>query len=152
MRAHRPVNSRPSAPAARTRSAFTLIEAISALVILSVAMPAMLWSIRDTVRRRADPVLLSRARWLAAEKLEDCIADGHSATRGYAYLVNGNYPAEAPVSGFTGMSRSVSIIETAPKFIAGTGWKTITVTMTYSDGQGATRSLALSTVLTSYTP
>ena len=139
-------------PAARPRRAFSLIEAISALVVLSIAMPAMLWSIRDSVRRRADPILLSRARWLAAEKLEDCIADGHSPTRGYAYLVVGNYPSEAPVTGFTGMNRSVAISETAPKFIAGTGWKTVTVTVTYTDGQGVSRSLAVATVLTSYTP
>lgn len=136
----------------RHRRAFSLIEAITALVVLSIAMPAMLWSIRDSVRRRADPVLLSRARWLAAERLEDCIADGHSPTRGYSYLATGNYPDETPVTGFTGMNRSVAIAETAPKFVAGTGWKTITVTVTYTDGQGVSRSLALSTVVTSYTP
>lgn len=131
---------------------FTLIEAILAVVVLSIAMPAMLWSIRDSIRRRADPVLLSRARWLAAEKLEDCIADAHSPTRGYSYVVNANYAAETPVTGFTGMNRSVSIAETAPKFVAGTGWKTITVTVAYTDGQGVARSLALATVVTSYTP
>lgn len=131
---------------------FTLIEAILAVVVLSIAMPAMLWSIRDSIRRRADPVLLSRARWLAAEKLEDCIADAHSPTRGYSYVVNANYAAETPVTGFTGMNRSVSIAETAPKFVAGTGWKTITVTVAYTDGQGVARSLSLATVVTSYTP
>jgi len=135
-----------------TRRGFTLIEAILAVIVLSIAMPAMLWSIRDSTRRRADPILLSRARWLAAEKLEDCIADAHSATRGYAYVINANYAAEAPVSGFTGMNRSVSVVETAPQFVAGTGWKTVTVTVAYTDGQGASRSLALTTVVTSYSP
>ena len=152
MDSRRNVYLRPGHTAACPRRAFTLIEAISALVVLSIAMPSMLWSIRDSVRRRADPILLSRARWLAAEKLEDCIADGHSTTRGYAYLAVGNYPAESPVTGFTGMNRSVAINETAPNFIAGTGWKTITVSVTYTDGQGVTRSLALATVITSYTP
>ncbi len=134
------------------RRGFTLIEAISALVILSLAMPTMLWAIRDSIRRRADPILLSRARWLAGEKLEDIIADAHSPSRGYSYVVNANYSAESPVSGFTGMNRSVSIVETAPKFVAGTGWKTCTVTVTYTDGQATSRSLQLSTVVTSYTP
>ena len=136
----------------RLRAGFTLVEAIGALVVLSVAMPSMLWGIRDSVRRRADPILASRARWLVAEKLEDCIADAHSATRGYAYVINANYTAESPVSGFVGMNRSVSVIETAPQFVAGTGWKTVTVTVAYTDGQGVARSLALTTVVTSYTP
>jgi Tfp pilus assembly protein PilV len=149
-----PSPARPASPRRRPRSrrAFTLLEAISALVILSISVPAMLWAIRDSVRRRADPVLLSRARWLASEKLEDIIADAHSPARGYSYLAAGNYGAESPVSGFTGMNRSVAIAETAPKFVAGTGWKTVTVTVTYTDGQGVSRSLQLSTVLTSYTP
>jgi prepilin-type N-terminal cleavage/methylation domain-containing protein len=152
MGSRRSARFRPPGSAAKGRRAFTLIEAITAVVILSIAMPAMLWSIRDSVRRRADPVFLSRARWLAAEKLEDCIADSHSPTRGYSYLVSGNYAAETPVTGFTGFNRSVAIVETAPKFIAGTGWKTVTVTVSYTDGRGVARSLALSTVLTSYTP
>jgi type II secretory pathway pseudopilin PulG len=136
----------------RHRRAFTLVEAITALVLLSIALPTMLWAIRDSVRRRADPILLSRARWLASEKLEDLIADAHSPSRGYSYVVNANYSAESPVSGFTGMNRSVSVVETAPKFVAGTGWKTCTVTVTYTDGQNVSRSLQLSTVVTSYTP
>jgi prepilin-type N-terminal cleavage/methylation domain-containing protein len=143
----------PDTPARpRVRRGFTLIEAIMAVVILSIAMPAMLWSIRDAVRRRADPVLASRARWLAAEKLEDCIADRHSPARGYAYLTGANYPAENPVPGFSGLNRSIAISETAPKFLSGTGWKTVTVTVSYTDGQGVARSIALATVLTDYTP
>jgi len=135
-----------------SRRAFSLLEAISALVILGVAMPGMLWAIRDNVRRRADPVFLSRARFLAAEKLEDIIADANSPARGYSYVLNANYAAETPVSGFTGMNRSVSIVETAANFVAGTGWKTCTVTVSYTDGQAQSRSLQLSTVVTSYTP
>ena len=134
------------------RRGFSLIEAITALVILGLAMPAMLWAIRDSTRRRADPILFSRARWLAAERLEDIIADAHSPSRGYSYVIAGNYSAETPVSGFTGINRSVAISETAPKFLAGTGWKTCTVTVTYTDGQGVSRSVQLATVVTSYTP
>ena len=47
-----------------------------------IAMPALLWGIRDSVRRRADPVLLSRARWLASEKLEDIIASMNMVAEG----------------------------------------------------------------------
>jgi type II secretory pathway pseudopilin PulG len=136
----------------RPSRAFTIVEAVIAVCILGVAMPAMLWAIKESVRTRANPVLAARARWLAAEKLEDVIADRHSTTRGYAYLLNANYAAETPVTGFAGMNRSVSITETGPNFAAGTGWKTVTVTVTYTDGTGVSRSLPLSTVLTDYTP
>lgn len=136
----------------RHRRGFTLIEAIAALVVLSIAMPAVLWGIRDSVRRRADPVLLSRARWLASSKLEDVIADRHSSSRGYSYLVAGNYAAETPVSGFSQFNRSVAFTVTGANFAVGTGWTTATVTVSWTDGQGASRSLAMSTVVTDYTP
>lgn len=133
--------------------AFTLIEAITAIVILSVAMPALLMATSDAQRRRADPVMAARARWLAAERLEDVIADRHSATRGYAYIAVENYPDESPVPGFAGFSRSVAIVETGPSLAgSGRGYKTVTVTITYAGGTGTERSLSLSTVLTDYTP
>ncbi|MBY0312653.1 MAG: prepilin-type N-terminal cleavage/methylation domain-containing protein [Phycisphaerales bacterium] len=136
------------------RRGLTLIEAIAAIVILSVAIPSMLWALRDAARRRVDPVLVNRARWLAGERLEDIIADRHSPTRGYAYVVNANYAAENPVSGFTGMQRTVSIVETGPppSFAAGTGFKTVTVSVTFTGSNAVSRTLSLATVVTDYTP
>ncbi len=132
---------------------FTLIEAIIAIVILSVAMPSMLWAIRDAQTQRAAPVLLARARWLASEKLEDIIADRHSTTRGYAYVVNASYPAEGSVPGFQGFSRSVQVTETdASLKNTGTGYKLVTVHVAWLDGKGVSRALDLSTVVTDYTP
>ena len=99
-------------------------------------------------------MLTNRARFLAQEKLEDIIADRHSTTRGYAYVVNANYAAEAAVSGFTNMSRSVSITESGANLVggSGTGYKTVTVTIGFRDGRNTARTLALSTVVTDYTP
>lgn len=132
---------------------FTLIEAIAALVILAVALPAMMFALGDAQRKRTDPVMLSRARWLAAERLEDVIADRHSATRGYSWVTSGNYPAESSVSGFAGMSRSVSITETGASLSgSGTGYKTVTVTVTYPGAFGTSRSYSIATVVTDYTP
>lgn len=132
---------------------FTLIEAIIAIVILSVAMPSMLWAIRDAQTQRASPVLLARARWLASEKLEDIIADRHSTTRGYTYVKGTNYPAEATVAGFPGFSRSVQVTETdASLKNAGTGYKLVTVHVAWKDGKGISRAIDLSTVVTDYTP
>jgi len=137
----------------RGQGGFTLIEAIIAIVVMSIAVPGMFWAIRDAQRERVDPVQVSRARWLASEKLEDIIADRNSGTRGWSYVVGGNYPAEGSVAGFAGFSRSVSIVETGASLSgAGTGYKTVTVTVGFVDGKGASRTLSLATVVTDYTP
>lgn len=132
---------------------FTLIESIAALVILAVAIPPIVNGITDAHRRRSAPVLFERARWLAAERLEDVIADRHSSTRGYAYVVNANYPAEPSIAGFTGCSRTTTITETGPNLVAaGSGYKTVTVTVTFPNPVGPTLSFQLSAVVTDYTP
>lgn len=143
-------------PSRRTnpnRSGFTLIETVAAVVILAIGIAPMLWAVQEAQVQRVNPLQASRARWLATEKLEDVIADRHSGTRGYTYLINGNYPTQNPVSGFPGFTRSVSITETAADLSsAGTGYKTAEVTVAWIDGAGQARSLAVSTVLTDYTP
>lgn len=132
------------------RSGFTLIETIAAIVILAVAIPPMVWAVTEAHAQRVGPVKASTARWLAAEKLEEVIADRHSPSKGYTYLVSGNYSSEATVNGFTGFSRSVSIAETGPDLTSpGTGYKRITVTVQYSTRSG-TQSFALATVLTEF--
>ncbi len=142
-------------PATRThRRAFTLIEAVAAIVIVAVALPALAWTMGTAGRNRVDPILTSRARWLASERLEDIIADRHAPTRGYAYVIAGNYAAETTISGFAGFSRSVTVSESGPNLTAGsgTGYKTVTVTVSFTDSRNQSRSVALSTVLTDYTP
>lgn len=136
----------------RCRGAFTLIEAVIALVVLGVAVPPMLVAVKDASSRRADMVLASRARWLAAERLEDVLADRASGTRGYGYVSAGNYPAEASVAGFANFARAVSVVETGPNFAPGTGLKTVTVSVSWRDGRGRPRTLNLSSVVTDYTP
>lgn len=135
------------------RRAFTLIEGIMAIVILATSTPAILWAVREAHLDRVSPIMASRARWLATEKLEDIIADRHSSTRGYAYLANGNYAAEATVPGYTTFSRSVAFVETGVDLTsAGTGYKKATVTIGWTDARGVARSLAISTIITDYTP
>jgi prepilin-type N-terminal cleavage/methylation domain-containing protein len=135
------------------RRGFTLIEAIIAVVIIALAVPPMLMAMGDAARQRVAVVQATRARWLATEMLEDVIADRHSATRGWAWVVNANYAAENPVSGFPGFTRSVSVVETGASLSgAGTGYKTVTVSVGWTDAGGTARSLALSTVVTDYTP
>lgn len=135
------------------RRGFTLIEAIAAIVVLSVAVPAMLMAGRSAQGGRASMVLANRARWLAAERLEEIIADRHSATRGFAYITGSSYPDEVGVSGFESFSREVDISRTAADLATpGDTHALVTVTVSWIDGSGGARELALTTVLTDYTP
>ena len=120
--------------------------------MLAILIPPTMWALREGHQGRINPVLVSRARWLATEKLEDIIADRHSTTRGYAYLLAGNYAAESSISGFPGFSRAVAFSETASDLSSpGSGYKRVTVTVSWIDAKGTPRSLAIATVLTDYT-
>src|SRR5215468_5576988 len=131
------------------RSGFTLVETVAAVIILAIAIPPMLWSIRQAQIQRVNPMMVSKARWLATEKLEDIVADRNSSTRGYGYVIAGNYPAENPVAGYTGFTRTVTITETAADLVTvGTGYKKVTVTVTWTDATATVRSLPLSTIVT----
>lgn len=135
------------------RRGFTLIEAVLSIVILAVAVPPVLWAVRHAHADRIDPVQTCRAYWLAVEKLEDVIADRHSATRGYGHLIAANYPAEPSVAGFSGFAREVTLSETeADLSTPGSGYMTATITVSWHDSRGVPRTLAVATVLTDYTP
>jgi hypothetical protein len=113
----------------------------------------MVWALRRAHAHRANSTLASTARWLAAEKLEDALADRHSTTRGYAFVSGANYPPENPVAGFPGFSRTVSISETGPDLgTPGAGYKTVTASVSYTDGTGSMQTVSLQTVVTDYTP
>lgn len=137
----------------RAGGAFTLIEAIIATIVLGTAMPPMLVGVRDASARRTDAIMASRARWLASERIEDALADRHSAARGYAWVLTSAYPAEPSVAGFASFARSTTVTETGAALSGGgTGYKTVTCTVSWRDGRGTARSLSLSVVVTSYTP
>lgn len=141
----------PNPSPTRPRGGFTLVEAVAVIVILSIAFPPMLVAIRQAHAARVGPARLAIARWLAAERLEDIIADRNSATRGYPYVLTSNYPAETSITDFAGFTRSVVITETGPDLTTpGTGYKKASVTVTYTDGAGAPRSYLVSTVVTDY--
>ena len=134
-----------------TQNGFTLIEAITAIVILSLAVPPMMWAIRSAHVQRVNPMMASRARWLATEKLEDVIADRHSESRGYDYLNSSNYPDESPVSGFPGFSRRVVFNETGADLSSpGNGYMTVTVEVSWADASQQQQTLTVSTVVTEY--
>jgi prepilin-type N-terminal cleavage/methylation domain-containing protein len=140
-------------------SGFTLIETVVAIVILAVAVPPMLWAVTQAQHQRANPMLASKARWLAVEKLEDIIADRHSESgnRGWDYLVPGNYANENPgdITGYPMFSRTVTFNETQADLVTADsngGYMNVTVTVSWTNAEGDAQSLDISTVLTEYVP
>lgn len=141
---------RRSARRKRCRTGLTLIEAIALICVLSIATPAMMWSLAIANDNRTVPLMAGRARFLASEMLEGILVDRFAVARGYAYVVAANYPAESAVIGFPRFARSVSISETARNMTgAGTGSKTVTVSVVYPTSRGS-RTLSLSTIMTDF--
>ena len=141
------------------RAGFTLIETIMAIVILAVAVPPMLWAVTESQRMRMNPMMASKARWLAVERIEDVIADRHSTTaRGYDWIVNSNnYVVENPgdIAGYLGFGREVKLKETGADLgvlVVGGGYLIVTVEVDWVDAKGNNQTLDISTVLTDYTP
>ncbi|MHC4768542.1 MAG: type IV pilus modification PilV family protein [Planctomycetota bacterium] len=140
-------------------SGFTLIETVAAIVILAVAVPPMLWAVAQAQNKRANPMLASKARWMAVEKLEDIIADRHSESgnRGWDYLIAANYSDENPgdITGYPQFGRTVTFLETQADLAtpdASGGYMNVTVTVTWTSSEGKSMSLSISTVLTEYVP
>lgn len=122
-------------PSARqTRRGVSLIELIAVIVIIGVAMPPMMLTLADTQQRRASPILADTARWLAAEQLEQIIADRHSPTRGLDHITTDNYPPEPSINGFTAFSRQTIIEQRSPALEpGGEGVVLVTVQVSWTD-------------------
>lgn len=141
------------------RRGFTVVETVAAVIILAVAIPPMLWAVAESHHQRINPILFSKATWLATEKIEDIIADRHSVSgnRGYDFLYDANaeYDDEATgdITGYPQFSRQITIAETkADLSSAGGGYKTVTVTVGWTDADGDARTLSVITVITEYDP
>ncbi len=120
------------------------------ITIMAISVPTMMWSMATANENRIAPLMASRARFLAAERLEQLIADRFAPLRGYNYLLTANYPAETAVSGFARFGRSVTINETGASLTGvGVGYKAVIVTVTWTTRKG-TQSTVLSTVLTDF--
>jgi Tfp pilus assembly protein PilV len=113
----------------RTASAgFTLPEVILIIVIAGVALLPLSMLFANTSIRSSDARNASVAAQLAEAKMEEIAADKNSPSRGFSYLVAGNYPAESPVAAFPGYNRSVAF---APDSLYdGVTFRTVSVTVT----------------------
>jgi prepilin-type N-terminal cleavage/methylation domain-containing protein len=147
------VSRHVAAPTASSRRAFTLIETIAALVVLSIAVPALLWTLGNAHIQRIDPMLVTTATWLAHEKAEDVLADASCPSRGYSWVLAARYPRETTLAGFPGFSRRVRVRETGIDLAsAGTGCKIVTVEVTFRNAARRQRTLTLSTLVTEMAP
>lgn len=148
----------PACGCGTRRSGFTLMETITAVIILSVAVPPMLWAVRESQAERVNPMLVSKAGWLAMQTMEEIIADRHSATRGYTWLTTANFnanysTAKGAIAGFLQFSRSVTFTETKADLVtAGGGYTKVTVAVSWSDWRGNARTMTIYTVVTEYDP
>ena len=130
----------------QNRKGFTLIEVLITIVLLSIITSGIMTMFSTFTQNNADPSVMTQATALAQEKLDQVIADKQNSARGFNYVTNVNYPAENPVAGFAGFSRSVNVIyvnsgalNTA---VAGpTNYKNVTVTVTASTGNVTTSTL-----------
>lgn len=94
--------------ARKEHEGFTLIEMVLIIVIAGVAILPLSMLFANTSIRSGDARNATTAAQLAQAKMEELTADKNSVARGFSYLLTGNYPAESPVTGFSGYNRSVS--------------------------------------------
>lgn len=133
---------RASQPARRANG-FTLIEAIAAVSLLSVCIPTLLLALAEAKRSESRPVLVTRASFLAEERMEDVLGDLLCESRGYAYLTSAHYPNEAQVVGATNFRRTTTIqVVGADGRPGGSGFKLATVQVSWTDAGRKTRHVS----------
>lgn len=88
---------------------FTLIELVMTLMLLAIGVPALITLGNQCLQNLHQGAYNTTATALCQEKLERILNDVDNSSRGTAYVVSGNYPAEASIAGFSGYSRSVTI-------------------------------------------
>jgi hypothetical protein len=119
------------------RFSSTIIEVVMAVVILSVALPPLMVSFVEASIQSIYPANASVASFLVIERMEEIIARRYRQTDGYQAVTAANFPAEAPVSGFPGFSRSVTVSYTGASLApAGSdqGYKKVRVAVTWNGG------------------
>jgi len=96
----------------RSRSGFTLLEAVAAIVVLAIVIPPTVTMLGSAANARADAVSLARGSALADAVLEHVIADVASddASLGFAALDDANTYIDAPSSGLRARIASLTAI------------------------------------------
>lgn len=114
--------------------AMTIIEVVTAVVILSVGLPPLVKSFADSSNQSHLPINATIASFLATERMEQIVARRYRNNAGYAALTTANFPAESPVTGFPRFSRTVTISEVTSSLAASgsaVGYRKVRVTVTW---------------------
>ena len=159
----------PSMICSGRRRAFTLVESLAVVVVLSIAIPPAVSMMADAARAQADSVSTTRATWFATALLEQVIADVNSddAGLGFAALADSNVYLTTPKVGFNdrngpliahysglGLTHSVLIGDLADAGGVVTGdadedvFRTITVGVAWTTLKGDSRTLSIGCVVT----
>lgn len=122
----------------RGRNGFTLIETILTLLIIGIGLFGIMALYNNLSYQLYSTDMKVVAAEIAQQKMEQLLAQ--KAMHGYVSIVS--QPAEAVVSGPTTFSRSTTVEYVNPTTMAvsavDTGYKRITVTVTWSGSAGVT--------------
>ncbi len=153
-----------------SRSAFTLIEVVTMVIVLAIAVPPTLEILMSNTASRANVINTGRATMLASNVLEGVLADVSSSddSLGFEALADPSVYLDTPTTGFysrmstatqsftsRGMTYSVQIGElvAADGMVSGDAgdnvFRTVTVTVTYPSADGAAYTLPVSLMVSS---
>jgi len=118
-------------PGNATQAGFTLIELVLIIVIAGIAVLPLSMLFANSSIHSSDARNATIAAQLAQAKMEEITADKNSPARGFSYLVAANYPAESPVTAFSGYSRSVAF--GSDSTYDSVTFRTVSVTVTCSN-------------------
>jgi len=117
--------------------AMTIVEVVTAIVILSVGLPPLIQAFADSSNQSHLPVNSTIASFLATERMEQIVARRYQNNAGYDALIAANFPAESPVTGFPRFTRTVTISEVTSSLAASgsaEGYRKVRVTVTWQPG------------------
>lgn len=89
------------------KKAFTLVELVLALAVMSVGLISLLLVLRNAYMSNAASQFITMANELAEARLDEIVAD--CKRYGFGYVDKDKYPDEDPVRGFPNCKREVEI-------------------------------------------
>jgi hypothetical protein len=132
------------------RRCTTIIEVVSAMTILAVALPPLVAAFAEASSQTIYPSNSAVAGLLAIERMEEIVARRYRGTDGYSATTVTNFPSETPVSGFPIFNRTVTVTYVNASLAAvgsDQGYKKATVTVTWESGA---RSLSIEHVFADF--
>lgn len=92
------------------RHGYSLIELIIVIVILSIAIPMLVYMLGNLTVSSMNSEKRTQAVLLCQQKMEQIIADRWNPNIGFDNVIDARYPQEGQVAGFAEFSRSVQTV------------------------------------------